>query len=180
MIMKITTLEEAFVHGLSDIYSAEKQLVKALPKMAKAATNQQLADGFTQHLEETQGQVERIDQIVEITGLKLKRIKCAAMEGLVEEGKEVIEEIEAGPVRDVMLIAGAQKVEHYEIATYGCLVEIAKKLGYPEAAELLAETLTEEKATDEKLTKLAISNVNDEALGLTGNSTKTSKATKVA
>ncbi len=178
--MKITTLEEAFIHGLSDVYSAEKQLVKALPKMAKAATNPELRDGFTLHLEETQGQVERIDQIVEITGLKLKRIKCAAMEGLVEEGKEVIEEIEAGPVRDVMLIAGGQKVEHYEIATYGCLVEMAKKLGYAEAAQLLADTLVEEKATDEKLTKLAISKVNDEAMGLTGNSSKLSKTTKAA
>ena len=161
--MKITTLEEAFIHGLSDIYSAEKQLTKALPKMAKAATNPKLSEGFTTHLTETEGQVERIDQIVENTGLKLKRIKCAAMEGLIKESKEVIDEIEKGAVRDVMLIAGAQKVEHYEIASYGCLVEMAKKLGYTEAAQLLAETLAEEKATDEKLTKLAISNVNDEA-----------------
>ena len=164
--MKITTLEEAFIHGLSDVYSAEKQLTKALPKMAKAATNPKLAEGFTMHLEETENQVARIDQLVEEHGLKLQRIKCKAMEGLVEEGDETIKEIEAGPVRDVMLIAGAQKVEHYEIATYGSLVEMAKKLGLKTAAKLLSETLQEEKATDEKLTKLAIANVNDEALSM--------------
>ena len=161
---KITTLEEAFIHGLSDIYSAEKQLTKALPKMAKASTNPMLAEGFQTHLEETKGQIDRIDQLVENLGIKLQRMKCKAMEGLVEEGDETIEEIEEGPIRDVMLIAGAQKVEHYEIATYGCLVEIAKKLGYKDAVKLLNETLAEEKATDEKLTQLAISNVNDEAL----------------
>ena len=164
--MKITTLEEAFIHGLSDVYSAEKQLTKALPKMAKAATNPKLAESFTTHLEETENQVARIDQLVEEHGLKLQRIKCKAMEGLVEEGDETIKEIEAGPVRDVMLIAGAQKVEHYEIATYGSLVEMAKKLGLKTAAKLLSETLQEEKATDEKLTKLAIANVNDEALSM--------------
>lgn len=160
----ITTLEEAFVHGLSDIYSAEKQLTKALPKLAKAASNPMLAEGFMDHLEETQGQVERIDQIIEMTGLKLQRMTCKAMEGLVEEGNETIKEIEKGPVRDVMLIAGGQKVEHYEIATYGCLVEIAKKLGFKDAAKLLQQTLAEEKATDEKLNKIAISDVNEEAL----------------
>ena len=164
--MKITTLEEAFIHGLSDIYSAEKQLVKALPKLAKAATNPKLAEGFMKHLEETEGQVERIDMIVEETGIKLQRIKCKAMEGLVEEGDETVKEIEAGPVRDVMLIAGAQKVEHYEIATYGSLIEIAKQLGHDKAAKLLADTLKEEKATDEILSKLAISKVNEEAYQL--------------
>lgn len=162
--MKITTLEEAFVHGLSDIYSGEKQLTKALPKLAKAATNEMLADGFTTHLEETEMQIERLEQLVETAGLKLKRIKCKAMEGLIEEGAEVIDEIEEGPVRDAMLIMAAQKVEHYEIAAYGSLVELAKELGLDEAAELLAETLAEEKATDEKLSKVAIEEVNDEAL----------------
>ncbi len=162
--MKITNLEEAFIHGLSDIYSAEKQLVKALPKLAKAATNPKLAKGFEKHLAETENQVERIEEAVEASGIKLQRIKCKAMEGLVEEGDEVIKEIEEGSVRDVMLIAGAQKVEHYEIATYGSLIELAKKLGFNKAAKLLAETLAEEKATDEKLTEIAISNVNDEAV----------------
>lgn len=161
---KITSLEDAFIHELSDIYSAEKQLTKALPKMARAATNQKLAQGFTQHLEETQGQIERIDQIVETQGLKLKRVKCLAMEGLVAEGAETIEEIEAGPVRDAMLIVGGQKVEHYEIAAYGSLVTIAKSLGYDDAAKLLSDTLAEEKATDEKLNGLALSDVNKEAL----------------
>ncbi|HEU5048499.1 MAG TPA: ferritin-like domain-containing protein [Rickettsiales bacterium] len=161
---KITSLEEAFIHGLSDIYSAEKQLTKALPKLAKASTHPKLAEGFEQHLQETEGQVERIDQIVEALDIKLQRISCKAMEGLIEEGKETIEEIEAGPVRDVMLIAGAQKVEHYEIATYGSLIAIAKELGYEEAVSLLQDTLKEEKATDEKLNKIAMSDVNKEAL----------------
>ena len=161
---KITTLEEAFIHELSDIYSAEKQMTKALPKLAKASTNPQLAEGFTLHLEETQGQIERIDQIVDQLGIKLKRIKCLAMEGLVAEGQETIDEIEKGPVRDVMLIAGGQKVEHYEIASYGAIIAIAKALGYDEAAKLLADTLAEEKATDAKLNGIATSSVNKDAL----------------
>lgn len=162
--MKIETLEQAFIHELSDVYSAEKQLTKALPRLSKAATNEQLSQGFQDHLAETEGQIERIDQIVEMLEIKLNRIKCKAMEGLIEEGAEIIKGIEEGPVRDAMLIAAGQKVEHYEIATYGTLVEIAKKLGYDEAAELLQETLDEEKATDEKLNMVAIDEVNDEAL----------------
>jgi len=161
---KITSLEEAFVHELSDIYSAEKQLTKALPKLAKASSNSALAEGFTTHLEETQGQIERIDQIVDELGLKLKRIKCLAMEGLVAEGQETVEEIEKGAVRDAMLIVGAQKVEHYEIAAYGSLITIAQSLGYDQAVQLLKDTLAEEKATDEKLNKVALSQVNKEAL----------------
>jgi ferritin-like metal-binding protein YciE len=163
---KITSLEEAFIHELSDIYSAEKQLTKALPKLAKAADNEMLVEGFLNHLEETEGQIERIDEIVDMLDIKLERIKCKAMEGLVEEGEEIIEEIEEGPVRDVMLIAGAQKVEHYEIASYGCLVEMAKQLGYDEAAELLEDTLEEEKMTDEKLNDIAINDVNEEAMNM--------------
>ncbi|MDX1975120.1 MAG: ferritin-like domain-containing protein [Rickettsiales bacterium] len=162
--MKIVSLEEAFIHELSDIYNAEKQLTKALPKLAKAATNPHLAEGFMSHLQETQGQIERIEELVASAGLTLKRIKCKAMEGLIEEGDEVVEKIEKGAVRDVMLIAGAQKVEHYEIASYGCLVELAKKLGLKDGVRLLNETLKEEKSTDEKLNKIAISEVNDEAL----------------
>lgn len=162
--MKIETLEEAFVHELSDIYNAEKQLTKALPKMAKAATNAMLVEGFESHLTETENQVVRIDKVVEACGLKLKRIKCKAMEGLIEEGKEIIETVEVGSVRDAMLISAAQKVEHYEIASYGCLIELAKKLGYDKAVKLLGETLDEEKETDEKLTDLAVNEVNDEAM----------------
>ena len=161
---KITTLEEAFIHGLSDAYSAEKQMTKALPKLAKAATNPKLAEGFLMHLEETEGQIIRIDQIVEELGIKLERMKCKAMEGLTKEGDEVVKEIKKGAVRDAMLIGGAQKVEHYEIATYGTLIALAKKLGYNEAVVLLEETLEEEKSTDLKLNKLALDKVNDEAL----------------
>lgn len=153
--MARTTVEDLFVHELSDIYSAEKQIAKALPKMARASTNPLLADAFKSHLEETQGQIERIDQIVEITGLKLKRVKCVATEGLVEEGKEIIDEIEKGEVRDAGLIAACQKIEHYEIASYGTLVAMAKSLGMDEAAQLLGETLAEEKGADEKLSAIA-------------------------
>ncbi len=162
--MAVKTLEDLFIHELSDIYSAEKQLAKALPKLARAAENPDLADAFNTHLEETQGQIERIDQVVEMLDIKLKRIKCAAMEGLVEEGKEVIEEVEKGPVRDAALIGGAQKVEHYEIASYGTICVLAKQLGCdPKAIQLLKDTLAEEKATDEKLTLLAESGVNAQA-----------------
>ncbi|MCW0402166.1 ferritin-like domain-containing protein [Xanthomonas sacchari] len=161
--MAVRTIDELFIHELSDIYSAEKQLTKALPRLARASTNPALRAAFEAHLEETQGQIERIDQIVENGNLRLKRIKCAAMEGLVEEGKEVIESIEAGPVRDAALIGGAQKVEHYEIASYGTLAAMAKQLGMDDALSLLLETLNEEKSTDEKLTLLAEQGGNEEA-----------------
>jgi len=153
--MTIKTLQDLFIHDLSDIYSAERQLSKALPRMARAATAPELKQAFETHLEETHGQIERIDQIVEIGSFKLKRIKCAAMEGLVEEGKEAIDEIEKGPVLDAALIGAAQKVEHYEIASYGTLAALAKQLGANDVAGLLVETLEEEKATDLKLSKLA-------------------------
>ncbi|WP_459618807.1 YciE/YciF ferroxidase family protein [Bordetella sp. 2513F-2] len=161
--MSVKSIEDLFLHELSDIYSAEKQLTKALPKMARAATNPELSAGFEAHLEETQGQIERIDKVVELMNLRLKRVKCAAMEGLVEENKETIDEVEKGPVLDAALIAGAQKVEHYEIASYGTLATYAKLLGQDEAMKLLLQTLEEEKATDEKLTKLAKSQTNAEA-----------------
>lgn len=153
--MTIKTIEDLFIHELSDIYSAEKQLTKALPRLARAASHPDLKAAFESHLEETLGQVERIDQIVELLGIRLKRIKCAAMEGLVEEGKEVIDEVGEGPLRDAALIGGGQKVEHYEIASYGTLSAIAKQLGYTDAIPLLQATLAEEKAADEKLTLLA-------------------------
>ncbi len=161
--MASKTLKDLFIHMLSDMYSAEKQLTKALPKMARAATNPKLSEAFQVHLEETQGQIERIDQIVETTEIRLKRMKCAAMEGLVEEGKEVIDEIEKGPVLDAALIAAAQKVEHYEIASYGTLCTFAKQLGMNDALRLLKETMAEEKATDEKLTVLAETESNQDA-----------------
>jgi ferritin-like metal-binding protein YciE len=161
--MAVKTIEELFIHELSDVYSAEKQMSKALPRLAKAAESEELSAAFEAHLEETQGQIERIDQVVELLGIKLKRIKCAAMEGLVEEGKEVIEQIDAGPLRDAALIGGAQKVEHYEIASYGTLCALARQLGYKDAIPLLQETLDEEKATDEKLTMLAEGGGNQRA-----------------
>lgn len=161
--MAVETLEDLFVHALSDMYSGEKQLTKALPKMAKAANNPKLAEAFLTHLDETEGQVERIDQIVELLGVKLKRIKCVAMEGLVEEGKEVIEEVKQGPVRDAALINAAQKVEHYEIASYGTLCALGRQLGYSDAVRLLEATLKEEKATDEKLTVFAEGKANPAA-----------------
>ena len=149
--MAVKTVRELFIHELSDTYSAEKQMTRSLPKMARAASDEQLAQAFRDHLEETRGQVERIDQIVELTGLKLKRIKCAAMEGLVEEGNDLIDEIDMGPVLDVALLGAAQKVEHYEIASYTTLVLLATKLGFMDAVPLLEASLAEEKATDEKL-----------------------------
>lgn len=161
--MAVKTMEDLFVHELSDIYSAEKQISKALPRLAKNCESEKLKAAFETHLEETLGQIERIDQVVELLGIKLKRIKCAAMEGLVEEGKEVIEEVEAGPLRDAALIGGAQKVEHYEIASYGTLCALAKQLGYADALPLLQATLKEEKATDEKLTMIAEGGGNQKA-----------------
>jgi ferritin-like metal-binding protein YciE len=163
--MPAKTLNDLFIHALSDVYSAEKQLTKALPRLARAATNEDLAAAFRTHLEETQGQIERIDQVVESAGIKLKRTKCVAMEGLVEEGQEQIEEIEKGPILDAALIAAAQKVEHYEIATYGTLATLAKKLGYNDGMKLLLETLQEEKATDEKLTLLAKQELTEQEVG---------------
>jgi ferritin-like metal-binding protein YciE len=163
--MTAKTVKDLFVHSLSDIYNAEKQLTKALPRLARAATSEELSAAFMTHLDETQGQIERIDQLAEGSGIRLKRIKCVAMEGLVEEGREQIDEIEQGPVLDVALIAAAQKVEHYEIAAYGSLIALAKQLGETHAVTLLSQTLREEKATDEKLSLLAEQKVAAEALG---------------
>lgn len=161
--MASKTLQDLFIHSLSDVYSAEKQLTRALPKMARASHNANLRAAFETHLEETRGQVERIDQVVESCGIKLKRIKCVAMEGLVEEGQEQIEDFEEGPIRDAALIGAAQKVEHYEIATYGTLATLAAQLGFADASKLLLETLAEEKSTDDKLTQLAKLEVSKEA-----------------
>ncbi|EOQ8800925.1 ferritin-like domain-containing protein [Escherichia coli] len=162
--MQIKSVEDIFIHLLSDTYSAEKQLTKALSKLSRSAYSDKLTAAFQSHLDETHGQIERIDQVVDSEdGLKLKRIKCAAMEGLIEEVNEVIESTDKNEVRDAALIAAAQKVEHYEIASYGTLVTLAEQLGYKKAAKLLKETLEEEKATDVKLTDLAFNNVNKKA-----------------
>lgn len=162
--MQIKSVEDIFIHLLSDTYSAEKQLTKALSKLSRSAYSDKLTAAFQLHLDETHGQIERIDKVVDSEdGLKLKRIKCAAMEGLIEEANEVIESTEKNEVRDAALIAAAQKVEHYEIASYGTLVTLAEQLRYKKAAKLLKETLEEEKATDVKLTDLAFNNVNKKA-----------------
>lgn len=161
--MAIKTIEDLFIHELSDTYSAEKQMTKSLPRLAKAATDEGLVAAFEAHLTETEAQVERLEQVAEVLGIKIKRIKCEAMEGLVDEAKEIIDSIDAGPLRDAALIGGAQKAEHYEIAAYGTLCAMAKSLGYKDALPLLLETLEEEKATDEKLTILAEQGGNQRA-----------------
>lgn len=162
--MNMKSIEDVFIHLLSDTYSAEKQLTRGLAKLAPAASSEQLSAAFKAHLEETQGQIERIDQIVEQeANIKIKRMKCVAMEGLIEEANEVIESTEKNEVRDAALIAAAQKVEHYEIASYGTLATLAQQLGYKKAVKLLTETLEEEKSTDLKLTDLAVGNINKEA-----------------
>ena len=153
--MKIESLRELFVEELKDLYSAEQQLVKALPKMARAATSPALRKGFEKHLEETKVQVERLEAIFEQLDESPKGKKCKAMEGLVEEGSEVIEEDMDDDVRDAALIAAAQRVEHYEIAGYGCVRTYAELLGESKAAKLLQKTLDEEGATDKTLTGLA-------------------------
>ena len=157
-------LTELFIDSLKDIYWAEKQLVKTLPKMQKAANSQQLKDAFTTHLEQTRGQVARLEQVFEMMGKKAQAKKCDAMEGLTKEGESIIEETDKGTAtRDVGLIMAAQKVEHYEIATYGSLAQLAKTLGQEEVSELLGQTLAEEKETDELLTGIAENNINYEA-----------------
>jgi ferritin-like metal-binding protein YciE len=163
--MTIKTISDLFIHSLSDIYSAEKQMTKSLPKLARVATNPDLSAAFLTHLEETRGQIERLDQVVESCEIRLKRVKCVAMEGLVEEGQELIDGVERGPVLDAGLIGAAQKVEHYEIAAYGAIIALAKQLGETHAVTLLLQTLKEEKATDEKLSLLAEEEAAAEALG---------------
>jgi ferritin-like metal-binding protein YciE len=166
--MKLNTLADLLHHELKDLYSAEKQLVEALPKMAKAATNAELKAGFEEHLEQTKGHVARLDEIAKALGLKLSGHKCKAMEGLIEEGADLIEEDADESVRDAGLIGAAQRVEHYEIAGYGTARALALRLGHEEQADILAETLNEEKETDAKLTELAESAVNAEAEGASG------------
>lgn len=153
--MPIKTVPDLFIHELSDTYSAEKQMTRSLPKMAKAATDPQLAAAFETHLEETRAQVERIEQVAELCEIKLKRIKCEGMAGLIEEATSMMDQVEEGLVLDAALIGAAQKAEHYEIASYTSLCLMAKKLGFPEAEQLLTTTLQEEQATDEKLGVLA-------------------------
>ena len=166
--MKIESLRELFIEELRDLYSAENQIVKALPKMAKAASHDQLKAAFTEHLEQTKGHVERLETMFKSLGESPKGKKCKAMEGLIEEGKEILEEDMEDHVRDAAIIAAAQRVEHYEMAGYGCARTFAQQLGHQEIADLLQQTLDEEKAADEKLTSIAMDNVNEEAMAGSG------------
>ncbi|HUQ68291.1 MAG TPA: ferritin-like domain-containing protein [Planctomycetaceae bacterium] len=161
--MALANLKELFIDELRDVLSAEKQLVKALPKMAKAATSTDLRQGFEKHLKETENHVVRLEQVFESLGETARAKTCKAMQGLVEEGSDIIEEDAEPDVKDAALIAAAQKVEHYEIATYGTLVTWANHLGQKKASKLLAQTLEEEKTTDAKLTEFAENAINAEA-----------------
>jgi ferritin-like metal-binding protein YciE len=161
--MRLQSMQDLLLHEVKDLYSAEKQLIKALPKMAKAATAEHLRAAIEMHLEETKVQAERLEQVFRMLDKKPRADKCEAMEGLIEEGQELIKEEGDAQVKDAALIGAAQKVEHYEIAGYGCARTYAEMLGMHEAAELLQMSLDEEKATDEKLNELAMSEVNVQA-----------------
>lgn len=157
------TLEDLFEEGLLDIYNAETQLIEALSEMAKAAESEDLEDAFNNHLEETRRQAERLEKIFDRLGIDKNQAEtCKAMQGLIEENQKVIQEFDRSPVRDAALIIGAQKVEHYEIAVYGSLVELADVLGYEKIADMLDRTLQEEGDTDKLLSSIA-QEVNDDA-----------------
>ncbi len=154
-------LECFFIDELKDIYWAEKHLTKALPKLKKASTSEELANAFEDHLQVTHGHITRLEEVFELMGQKAQAKKCDAMEGIVKEGESVIEDTEEGTAtRDAALIFAAQKAEHYEIATYGTLAQLANNMGRPDVAKLLHETLDEEKDADVSLTKIAVSQIN--------------------
>ncbi|PVD52396.1 hypothetical protein DC498_09825 [Terrimonas sp.] len=157
-------LLDFFVDGLKDIYWAEKALVKALPGMQKNASSENLKSAIGDHLKETRGHVSRIEEVFKSIGKKAVAAKCDAMDGLLKEGKDILKETQPGAVRDAGIIAASQKVEHYEIATYGTLATFARQLGHKEAVQLLNETLKEEKNCDSLLSKLAISEINLKAI----------------
>lgn len=161
--MSADNLREALVEEIRDIYNAEKQLVKALPKMAKAAESDELREAFEEHLQETEGQVTRLERVFELLDEKPRGKHCAGMAGIVEEGSEKLQEDMEGSVLDACLIGAAQKVEHYEICAYGTVIAWSEALGLSEVVEVLTETLEEEKAADEKLTALAESGINQAA-----------------
>jgi ferritin-like metal-binding protein YciE len=163
MAAKMRTLEDMYTDLLKDLYSAEKQLVKALPKMAKAAQSSDLQRAFQDHLRQTEGHVQRIERIFDDLGGSPRGKKCVGMEGLIAEGSELMKEDAEPDVLDAGLIAAAQKVEHYEIASYGTVRSWAQQMGYDSAARLLQQTLDEESAANEKLTQIAESHVNMEA-----------------
>ena len=162
--MAVKTTQDLLVEELRDIYHAEKQLVRALPKMAKATKSDKLRQAFEHHLEETKGHVERLEQVFDQLDTRTRGKPCQAMEGLIEEAKEMMEEIKTPEVLDAALIMGAQKVEHYEIASYGSVCALAEALGQSEIKQLLEQTLQQEKGADQKLNQLALSEVNKSAL----------------
>ncbi len=157
-------LHELFEMELKDIYWAEKALTKAIPKMIKKATSEELISALEEHLSVTENQVRRVEQVFEMMKMSPKAKKCEGIDGILKEGEEIMKEAEAGMPRDAGIIAAAQKVEHYEIASYGTLCAFAKTLGMDKEAELLAETLNEEKEADAKLSEIAESSVNEEAM----------------
>jgi len=156
-------LHELFVDELKDILGAEKQLLQGLKKMSKAADNEELKQAFDEHYSQTEAQIERLKDVFKSLGKAARGKKCKAMEGLLEEAEEIIENFEGDPALDAALISAAQKVEHYEIASYGCLVTYAKLMEHTEAEQLLQQTLDEEKQTDTLLTEIAMSGVNESA-----------------
>ena len=172
---KLSSLDDLLVHELQDIYNAEGQILKALPKMAKAANNPDLKAAFEEHRVQTEGQVKRLEQVFKLLGQPVKGKKCEGMAGLIEEGKKMLEEDAEPQVLDAALIAAAQKVEHYEIASYGCVCTYAEMLGHEEAHELLGQNLDEEETTDERLTALAESVINIEAEEGTGEEEEASR-----
>lgn len=162
--MAMASLQDLYVHELRDLYNAEQQLTKALPKMAEAASSEELRQAFTEHLDQTNHQISRLEQIFEQLGTSAKGIKCEAMEGLISEGESMLRETEDPMLRDAALVAAAQRVEHYEIAGYGSARTHARHLGQDQAVKLLQETLDEEKEADAKLTKLAEPEINEQAV----------------
>jgi ferritin-like metal-binding protein YciE len=161
--MSLDSLEKLFLEELKDIYNAEKQILRALPRMAKAVETPELERAFTNHLRETEGQVQRLERIFKDLGQPARGKACKGMEGLIEEGKEILEKEGEPAVIDAALISAAQRVEHYEIAAYGCLRTYAQLLGYSQAEKLLEQTLQEEEATDKKLTELGEGGINQAA-----------------
>ena len=159
----IKSLDDLFVHTLRDIYYAEKENKKALPDMIDKATNPELRKGFELHLKQTEGHIERVEEVFEMHGVKAKAVNCPAIDGILEEANEVVGEVDDKQVLDSALIAAAQAVEHYEITRYGTLIEWAKQLGRDDCASVLRQNLDEEKATDKKLTTLAESKINLQA-----------------
>lgn len=152
--MKVKDLNELYVEELKDLYSAESQLVKALPKIARAVVSQELSEAIEAHLEETRGQVTRLEQVLSVLGEDTEGPACEAMEGILKEGSDLISEVERGPVRDAALVGAGQKVEHYEIAAYTGAIRLATQLGFQDQAAILEETLQEELAADGKLSQI--------------------------